>query len=200
MRPLLVDSDAFCKLGIVGLLEAALAVFGVGVDGAGCLPALPHMLRRGKLRRLFGDSNCDGLIATAESMTVPLAPSIAWLDKLAGVDKIDIGEAQLFAAAAETSIIVITGDKRALRAVAGVPDVAEALAGRVVTLEAVLLALCAQLGDEKIRGAVVPLATTDKTVQMCFSAGNSDPRGALQSYFGSLKREVDPLRLWEPSV
>jgi hypothetical protein len=199
MRPLLVDSDVFCKLGIAGLLQAALAIFGRGVSDCGCLPALPHMLRRGRLRKTFGEAECDGLVSTAESMVVELRPSETWLDKLTGVDQIDVGEAQLFATVAEEGIIVWSGDKRALVAVARVPGYPPALAGRIVTLDAILLALCMRLGDDAVRAAMQPLMAKDRMVQMCFSSGNSDPRGALQSYLNATKRDVAPLQLWEPA-
>ena len=39
---LAVDTDAFCKLGVSGLLDDALAVLGVARDDCGRLPALPY--------------------------------------------------------------------------------------------------------------------------------------------------------------
>ena len=95
--------------------------------------------------------------------------------------------------------MVMTGDKRALAAVAQVPDYPEVLAGRIVTLEAILISLCARLGDEVVLSAVQPLIAKDRTVQMCFSPGNHDPRAALRSYLEALKHDVAPLRLWEPT-
>lgn len=44
---LLVDTDAFCKLGAAGLIEGATGVFGARLPDCGRPPALPHMLRRG---------------------------------------------------------------------------------------------------------------------------------------------------------
>ncbi len=199
MPLLLVDSDIFCKLGVAGLLQAAFAVFGFAIGDCGCLPALPHMLRRGKLPKMFGQAACEGLIATAERMVAKLTPSTTWLDKLTGVDRIDIGEAQLFATVAEDGIMVMTGDKRALAAVAQVPSYPEALAGRIVTLEAISISLCARLGDEVVRSAMEPVIAKDRTVQMCFSPGNNDPRAALRSYLEAIKREIAPLQLWEPT-
>ena len=100
--------------------------------------------------------------------------------------------------AAEHSVPILTGDKRALQALAKVSGFADALAGRIVTLEGVLLALCNEFGDGHVRAAVQPLLPIDKTVQVCFSSGNPSPRVGLRSYFDSLKREVPPLILWEP--
>jgi len=97
MPRLLVDSDIFCKLGMAGLLGAAFSILGVTAAEAACLPALQHMLRRGKLRKTFGDANCDGLIPEATAMAKAMDASSEWLDRLVGIDRIDIGEAQLFA-------------------------------------------------------------------------------------------------------
>jgi len=94
--------------------------------------------------------------------------------------------------------MLVTGDKRALVPVAGVPGFAEALAGRVITLEAALIALCQKLGDDHVRAAVAPLLAKDITLRICFSSANASPRPALVSYFDSLKREVAPIILWEP--
>jgi len=196
--PLLVDTDGFAKLGVAGLLELLFELLGVGVAECRRLPALPHMLRRGSLPRRYGQPACDALIATAEAMEVAPSASTEWVDRLVGVPQVDPGEAQLYACAAESSLMLITGDKRALVPVAKVPGFAEALAGRVITLEAALIALCDKLGDDHVSAAVAPLLAKDIALRICFSAANASPRPALISYFENLKREVAPLVLWEP--
>jgi len=95
--------------------------------------------------------------------------------------------------------VLVTGDKQALAAVSRVPDYPERLAGRIASLEATLLALCSRLGDDVIRAAVRSVMAKDKTVQVCFSTGNIDVRGALRSFHEAMKRDIAPLRLWEPS-
>src|ERR1700722_4802047 len=110
MLRLLVDSDVFCKLAIAGLLEPAVAIFGVSLAECGCLPALPHMLRRGKLPRMYGPPACEALVSVANSLSVTLATT-ASLDKLANVERIDVGEAQIFSAVADLGILALTGDK-----------------------------------------------------------------------------------------
>src|SRR5262249_11197165 len=115
----------------------------------------------------------------------------------------DPGEAQLFATAAEHALIVVTGDKRSVIAASKVEGMADALAGRVASMEAVLLGLCRRLGHEHVRSDLRPLVSVDvrkdKMVSVCFSDGNSEPETALQSYFSDLKRNVTPLVLWELS-
>lgn len=195
---LLVDTDAFCKLGVAGFLQDAVSIFRAELQECGRLPALPYMLRKGRLRERYGREACDTLIPLAEAMSVIRQPSNTWLDKLTHINAIDPGDAQIFAAAAESGLIVVSGDKRALRALKDVDDFADALSGRIVVLEAVLLALCDQLGDEEVRRHLAPLAALDTVVKVCFSDGNQDPREALFSYYRALVADVGPLVLWDP--
>lgn len=196
---LLVDTDIFCKLGVSGLLQPTLAALGVDLTECGRLPALPHMLRRGKLPKLYGDASCTALVPLAESIALAPGAGAEWLDQIVGVDRIDPGEAQLFAAASENTLIIVSGDKRALRAVARLPMFCEALSGRIITLEAVLLELCRVVGVPTVRRAVQPLAA-DGMVKVCFSPTNGDPEAALRSYLDDLAAEVAPLLLWNPGM
>ena len=131
-------------------------------------------------------------------MPVAIQPSDAWLDRLTPFGAIDPGEAQIFAAAAEAGLIILSDDKRALRVLKDVAGFPGALTGRIVVLEAILLALCEHLGPNKVRRRIQALLALDTMVQVSFSTGNPDPRNALQSYFVSLVAELDPLVLWSP--
>lgn len=197
---LLIDTDIFCKLAIGECLDDTMGLFGVDVFGCGRLSALPHMLRRGKLRKNLGDQICDELIPIAESFPALVQPSAVWLDRLTTVQTIDPGEAQIFALAAEKGIVVVTGDKRALRSLKDIPAFTDALAGRIVVLEAVLFVLCGRLGSVEIRRRVQRLLSHDKMVNVCLSPNNSDPKGALLSYYRSLEVELAPLVLWNPQM
>ena len=113
---LLVDSDAFCKLGASDLLREAAACLDAKLQECGRLPALPYMLRRGGLRRTYGTAVCERLIPLAESMPpVQQAPN-PWLDQLVPIPAIDPGEAILLATAADLQLPVLAGDMRSLRA------------------------------------------------------------------------------------
>ncbi|HPS76760.1 MAG TPA: hypothetical protein PLS53_01240 [Thermoanaerobaculaceae bacterium] len=94
----------------------------------------------------------------------------------------------------------MSGDKRALRALKDVDGFPEALAGRIVVLEAILIALCCHLGAGELCQRVEPLTRLDTVVQVCFSPGTADPVGALWSYYRSLVTELQPLVLWDPSA
>ena len=197
---LLIDTDVFCKLALSGMLNDALAALGVDASECGRLPALPYMLRRGRLARRYGANDCAGLIPTAESLKIIPGPDVNWLDPLVSVTDIDIGEAQLFAYAAQNTLIVMTGDKRALMALKDIEGYGEALAGRIVVLEAILIVLCDRLGPDEVRHKLGSLTTIDKTLMICFSVENSNPRGALKSYYDNLVAELRPLELWTPDL
>lgn len=198
LMPLLVDSDAFCKLGIASLLGDVPSLFGMDIASCRRLPALPYMLRRGRLRSLYGAETCDALLQSVETIAALSPPSAVWLDRLAHIPAIDPGEALLFASAAESGDLVLTGDKRAVGVIKDIPILAEALSGRVVVLEAVLLGLCRRHGSNLIRRRVESLLPSDTMIAVCFSAGNQDPSAALLSYFTALATEVAPLALWDP--
>lgn len=195
---LLVDTDIFCKLTVSALLGDSARLLGSTEPECQRLAALPHMLRRGQLRKQYGEAISDSLISHAENMAVIETADSAWLEPLVGLPAIDPGEAQLFAVAARGGLLLATGDKRALRAVRNVPVVATAISGRVAVLEAVLIGLCDALGAEVVRGRVQPLVRFDKVVLSCFSARNANPVEGLLSYYAALSRELAPLKLWNP--
>ena len=197
---LLIDSDVFCKLGITGLLEDAIAILGASPALSGRLPALPHMLRRGRLVRTYGEETCGKLLALTDTIPPIPAPDPTWLEKTAHVSSIDPGEAQIFASAAADGLLVLTGDKRALFALKDISGFEVALAGRIVVFEALLLALCGKLGSDEVSRRLQPLISTDKTLRVCFSEDGTDPREGLLSYFRSLVTEATPLLLWQPPL
>ena len=193
---ILLDTDAFCKLGTWRVLEDALRLLGVSVSECGRLPALCYMLRKGRLRNWYGPDACDALVRTANTIPTLLQPSEEWLDMLTPIDSIDPGEAQIFASAATHGLYVISGDKRALRALKNLDKIQRALTGRIVVLEAILLALCEKFGADEIRRRIEPLNDFDKTIKICFSSPVTDPINGLLSYFECLTKEVSPLVLW----
>lgn len=195
---LLIDSDAFCKLGVAELLSDALNALGADPGDCGRLPALVPMLRRGRLRKAYGAETCERLLQRATTMAAVSESSVEWLDRLTPIPDVDPGEAFLFAAAVPGFLTVLTGDKRALRALKDVPGFDAAMAGRIVVLEALLMLLCDRLGADVVRGRVQPLMASDKTIRVCFSEAGADPRGPLGSYLRELVAETHPLILWEP--
>lgn len=197
---LLIDTDAFYKLAVGNILDDAIGLFVTDLTCCGRLPALPYMLRKGRLRQKLGEELCDHLILTVESIPAFPQPDAIWLDKLASVQTIDPGEAQIYALAAANKTTVLSSDKRALRALRNIPEYVGALSGRIVVLEAILIALCARLGAVEVKRRIQPLVAHDKMVQICFSPENFSPQEALDSYYRSLSKELEPLVLWNPCL
>jgi len=196
---LLLDSDAFWKVSLGNILDDVLGLFDLDRGRCVRLPALPHMLRRGPLRRKLGTTDADALVGTAESLATLSSPSSTWIDKLIPIHDINAGEALLFACAAESQDIVLTDDKRALTALKDLPEIANLIGGRVALLETVLLCLCEKLSPDEMRRRMARVATLDQKVLVIFSPDNADPRGALTSYCGATAAELHPLVLWNPS-
>jgi hypothetical protein len=195
---LLVDSDAFCKLVVSNLLSDAAALFDAELGDCGRLAALPYMLRRGTLPRTYGVAACERCLPIAQSMPVAADPPEEWLERLAPISAIDPGEAILFAVAADRELPVLSGDLRALRALRDVEGFPEALAGRIVVLEAILLALCQRLGGEAVRERIAPVRQVDTVTRICFSSESRVPEEGLRSYLQEREREFAPLVLWSP--
>ena len=193
---LLVDSDAFCKLAASDLLSDAAALFDAELQECGRLPALPYMLRSGGLHRTYGAAVCERLIPLAESMPPVQQVSNLWLEQLAPIPAIDPGEAILFATAADLQLPVLSGDLRSLRALKYLDRFPEVLAGRIVLVEAVLLALCGHLGAAAVRARVEPVRRADTVMRICFSPGVREPELGLRSYLRDRRSDLAPLVLW----
>ena len=193
---LLVDSDAFCKLAASDLLSDAAMVFDAELPDCGRLPALPYMLRRGGLPRTYGARLCDRLIPVAESMPAIRRVFNSWLERLAPIPAIDPGEAILFATAADQQLPVLSSDVRALNALKSLDGFPEVLADRIILLEAVLLALCGELGAATVRERIEPVRHVDTVMGICFSPGVPDPEQGLRSYLRHRRSELAPLVLW----
>ncbi len=194
----LIDTDVFCKLGVAGLLTDAVASLGAQLTDCERLPALPYMLRRGSVPNRFGEENCESLLEIARAIPPLQASTSEWLDRFRPVPGIGPGEAQLYSAAIERNVLVLSGDKRALRAIDKVEGAAQALSGLIAPLEAVLIALHGPLGADDLRARLVAIRSLDRAVGICFSDSNNDPLSALWSYYDSLASDVAPLLLWRP--
>jgi hypothetical protein len=196
---LLIDTDAFCKLGLADLLTQSVRILGVELADCARLPALPYMLQRGRLFKRLGEGPCGRLLPIAQAIRTVPEPSNKWLEKLTPIDAIDPGEARLFAAGADFGFMVLSDDKRALRELKNVPGMPEALSGRVVVLEGILHALCISLGASEVQRRVSPIVSLDTMLSVCFSPLNSNPVACLHSYYRNLAAELAPLVLWDPN-
>lgn len=197
---LLIDSDVFCKLEICGLLEEAIRTLEFERGNCRRLPALPHMLRRGTIFNKYGESACAVMMPSVITMEATPDANPEVLDRLIGLPLVDPGEAQLLALAVSNGDYLFTGDKKSLKAIKDMSDIAKALSGRIVILETLLMAMCDEHGPEWLRERIQPLRTHDRVVEVCFTEATIDPRVPLRSYVDFEKAALAPLILWEYKV
>lgn len=195
---LLVDSDAFCKLAAANLLEDTLGLLNITKAQCARLPSLPPMLRRGRLREKLSGPVADTLLPVAEKITAMEEPSDEWLDLLVNHPAIDVGEAQIYALAAEHGFQVLTGDKRSLVELSKLQTFRDRLGGRVVSLEAVLLGLTGTMNEAELRAHGSILAKYDSMARAIFRSSSSPLAQGLESYLQDLERSVDSMKLWRP--
>ncbi len=195
----LIDNDVFCKLEVCSLLDLALESIGLIPARCACLQTLPYVLNKGRMLAQYGEALSQQLAMSVSRFDrVPSLPD-TWRDQLVGRHEIDPGEAILFGvAAAEPDSLVVTGDKRAIRALSGLPELSSLLRGRVVCLEAMVLRLIAARGIAFVSRGIAPALAFDRTLQVCFTSG--DPTAGLRSYFRALQEDASPGLLYSTGV
>lgn len=209
-RRLLVDNDALLKLARYGLLDALVTMFGVDVRDIRVLATAKYSLLPAKNRLLrCRDEDSANRLEEFLTRSEPLSPGDTdtnLLDALSAIPSIDAGEALILAAgASDHETLVITGDKRALASLcadSSISQVANALAGRVVTLEVIFWQLVNR-GFTHTQSCVRSKPDVDKAISNVF--GVSAPatidsvREALASYINHLQEVTGGLLLVPPS-
>lgn len=198
---LAVDTDAFCKLAGFDLLEPALAALGLGLADCGRLPRLVRQLERAAWLDTVPDLARARLRAIAAALPVATPRDGGWIDRIASSGcALDAGEAALLAVVADgDAVLLMTGDKRALRALASFPELAAVLRGRVVLVEQAALLAIGALGDAEVERRVVgnPFERLDRVLASCLRA--SDRSQALRQYVVDVEREAPAGVLWKPA-
>jgi hypothetical protein len=194
---LLVDNDALLKAAHWGLLDVVPSlVSGVWSDVA-CLPQFPPRVRRAEAK-LFADASVALSLAARLSQTIELPePDANVLSVLQIEPGIDAGELLLFGALVATpQAILLTGDKRALRAISQT-DIRSLCRGRIVCVEQLLLQALYRLGAPTLVAQVRQWEQRDKTALAIFSRSgdksDADIREGLNSYLRALDGEAPGL-------
>lgn len=208
-QSLLIDNDALLKLARYGLLDEAIALFECNSTDAIVLTTAKYKLLPHKNRLQFckdeeSATRLEAFLKTANLVNAELAdPDI--FDLLNAVPNIDAGEALLFAVGANNNDkLVITGDKRSIKALCSddsVAEVSKALAGRVVSLE-VLFFMLAEYQFTLIQERVRAKPDVDKTLNNVFGltvpADFASVKEGFASYISDLRRKTGTL-LYVPS-
>jgi len=200
-RLMLVDSDIFIILAAAGVLETAASLLEFEPEDIRRLPALENQLTRGRAFRKNYPRQIRQAALRACSCIRPIEqrPSDPrTLDQLAAVSDIDLGEALLYALAAERpAYILASGDKRAMRALARdtrLKNIRDALAGRLLCLEAAVAMLVRRGDITALAKAFAPLCSVNAVLRVAFSRGAATTTKqclqALRTYLEELESEV----------
>ena len=204
---LLIDVDALCKLAHWGLLEEIPSLMGIPLQECTTLASSKYRAIKAKSKldgRVFhAVEAADRVLEAIALMQAPMEPASQSLGDFENVLGIDAGEAVLLAslvAAPDTRLL--TGDKRALGALAALPPEArEPFLGRVICVERIIEAGLNQWGLDVLRSKVCPWKKIDVAVNIIMGsrcdAGEASVREALASYIGELTSLCDPSLICE---
>ncbi len=194
---LLMDNDALLKAAHWDLLDVVPTMVGGTWADTACLPTFPPRVHRAEAK-LFADVSVARALEVRLAMTVQLPdPDVTVLSALQGESGIDAGELLLFGALAATpGAVLLTGDKRALRAVA-LTGTLPRYQSRVVCVEQLLSQALDQLGAQTLQARVRRWTPRDQTALAIFGRqgdkSEADLREGLRSYLHSLDGETSGL-------
>lgn len=196
---LLMDNDALLKAAHWNLLDVVPTLVGGAWADSACLPTFPPRVHRVE-SRLFADPEVAKALEAKLVLSTELPkPNPNVLDALQADPGIDAGELLLFGAlAASPESVLLTGDKRALRAVA-CTSIKGLFQHRVVCVEQLLWRALDQLGASALVAQVRHWTPRDQTALAIFGRlgdkSEADLRGGLGSYLRSLDDEAPGLLL-----
>lgn len=160
----LADNDLILKLAKCDLLGSLPDLLGVPIEEIFIAPAaryqLVHKNAAKAVAKCGNQETLDRIRAFLELVKdIPVVKDENLITKLGAVDGIDPGEQLLFASCFETGdAILVTGDRTALRALAGseqLADVCQSLEKRVVTFESALLLAAKTYGFDVVKAKLL---------------------------------------------
>jgi hypothetical protein len=198
------DNDIIHKLAAFGLLDETLHFLEITHSDIYVLITAKYKFRinkRDKGAKRYGEETHGRICKIIASVNkLSNEPPSATVDCLGRSMGIDAGEAILFAAAAEDpQALILTGDKKALCALAtsGANEIVEQLAGRILCLEQIVAGIMDATSFEFVRDAVSKERDIDTTMKIVFSNGTmtaeSDARQGLGSYTDNLRADTGDL-------
>lgn len=199
---LLVDVDAMCKLAHWRLLELLPAI--TGIEPRAC-----STLTSTRFRAMKNMENPDGkvfrcvdaaraVVDAVDAFGDLPQPEPALLTKFQDVAGIDAGEAVMLARLIEDQeALFLTGDKRALRAVAAMDGIVRvSIAERVVPVECVIKCVLDAYGIDELRARTCTWKEIDKAVSIVMGSrcdrAETSVREGLASYIGELHGLCQP--------
>ena len=206
---LLLDNDIFLLLSGAGLLEDSVAALGFSLGDVRRLDSLEHMLRKPAraLRRYSEEILARAANDCSRVASLDEEPDAQMLELFgAHATNVHVGEAVLLAlTASHEDYYFGTNDKTALRAVAreaGLAELRERVAGRIICLEIVVKRLIERMGTEELATRLAPVLRFDSRPFVIFSPVESgrpeDCPIAVESFISDLRRELGGDFLWQP--
>lgn len=197
----LADNDVILKLAQCDLLADLPELLGESAEQIFVLPTARFQLVPKKTAKALAKCGNEATLARVQNFLavasdIPAIQDTGLLATLGGIDKIDDGEALLFASAVELpNPMLLTGDRNALRALLAnqdrSPAVAAALRERVVTFESAVLLALQKLGFAIVKQKLLGSPKPDALLRLALKPDmrEVDLSECLRSY----SREVEPL-------
>lgn len=196
---LLIDVDAMCKLAHWRMLELLPSITGIA-------PSACSTLVSTRFRALKSLDTPDGkvfrcveaaqIVVDAVSAFGELPqPEPSLLTQFQDIAGIDSGEAVMLARLIEDpQSLFLTGDKRALRAVASMGQVVrESITERVVPVECVIKCVLEKYGLDELRARVCPWKDVDKAIAIVMGRSCDGTDLSVRDGLGSYLRELHAL-------
>jgi len=205
-----IDNDILLKGACYGLLDELVAAIPTAPNDSGVLGAARFVIRsRIAAATLSRDQKeIMAMLETFLGKAVVLEPNLDETKFAAEIEfvaqrnnlALDSGESQLCAIVISRMIPwLITGDKRAIRALEKMLEYLPALAkltGKLICLEQLIARGTSSLGAAKIRDAICKEPAVDRALSICFECSNSHSHPdswlqGLQSYIGDLRKNAE---------
>jgi hypothetical protein len=198
-----VDNDVILKLTACDLFWDAIALLKVQPSDVKVLDSAQYVIKKKKeIKQRYSEEIREKAIDLVKTLTQieadPLNPFLA-LQQIKGLD---VGELNLtYAAISEPAFYLVTGDKKFMRKLSEVPEMAiarEKLNGRVICFEQLIHKLIIVKGFETVKQKVLPVKDCcDTALKSAFGSGDRAEEvnviDSLGQYIQDLKRDCPNL-------
>ncbi|MDR9851377.1 hypothetical protein [Herbaspirillum huttiense] len=201
---LFLDADALSKLAHWNILPVLPQLLGIPWDQVATISSLRYRAMGAVSKpdkKLFHTSEAAQIAVDfiAKMATCP-SPSAEVVEAFSKVPQIDAGEAVLFSLVmAHSGSRLLTGDKRALRALAK-HELAANFDGKIICVEQILKLALDMHGREWLISCVGPQAQIDKAAAIILGSRHDAPiehiHEALGSYITEMVGLKEPPMLW----
>lgn len=192
----LSDNDIVIKLVQLGLIEEFKVVYAIQDSQIHILPTLKSVVAGKTFISKHGVTTSSKILACiSKFQEINNQVSASEMALLTSVQGIDVGEAVMFGASAHYSpFLIVTGDKKALKALAGEPrctKITQRLQGKLICFEQVLLKIVERLGMDSVRKRLFLGRSCDKGLEGIMHKENISKKeffDGLSTYLRTLRK------------